>query len=423
MKLHIDIDCFFVSAERIDKPYLKNIPLAVGGRSNLSIFEHKKNKRTLSNIGGAFTSSILSSNDDKSFEEYFMDQNKKIRGIITTSSYEARKYGVKTTMSVAEALRWCPHLKVLPPNYPLYHDLSYKLKQLLSHEIPSIEQFSIDEFFGDVSGWVEEKDLYEFAFNLKQNIYDKLGLPVSIGVSESKWIAKLATDFIKPNGIKYIKKDEIYNFTKDIPIQDFPGIAKGYKNRLKKYNITKLGQIKDKKQLFYSWGKHGISLYHRVCGDDNEPMSIQKQRKSISIARTFEPLFCRKEMKRRVSILCRHISFIALKKNHRPLNFALKIKYQYGEKSKAYIKTNRIFNEILLKQEMLNLFYKIDIHPSHGIIQVYLTLSNFEENNPTTTNLFYYKKDTKQSKLTKSMQTLRDKYGIDIIKSARELER
>ena len=74
MKLHIDIDCFFVSAHRINNPHLEKIPLAVGGRSNLSIFDVEKSKRTMSQVDGAFTSSILSSNDDKSFEEYYVDE-------------------------------------------------------------------------------------------------------------------------------------------------------------------------------------------------------------------------------------------------------------------------------------------------------------------------------------------------------------
>jgi len=106
LKLHIDIDCFFVSAHRINNPKYQNIPLAVGGRSNLSIFDVEKSKRTMSQVDGAFTSSILSNNDNKTFEDYYVDPDKRVRGIITTSSYEARKFGVKTAMPVAEALRW-----------------------------------------------------------------------------------------------------------------------------------------------------------------------------------------------------------------------------------------------------------------------------------------------------------------------------
>lgn len=421
MKLHIDIDCFFVSAHRILNPKLNDIPLAVGGRSNLSIFDTKKSTRMVSKIEGAFTSSILSSNADKTFEEYFLDDTKKVRGIITTSSYEARKYGVKTAMSVAEALRWCPHLKVLPPNYPLYHDLSHRFKLLLEKEIPSIEQFSIDEFFGDVTGWIKDDEVYEFAVNLKQKIYDSLGLPVSIGVSKSKWIAKLATEFAKPFGIRYIKSEDVQNFIQNLPISEFPGIGKGYQTRLLKYNINTLGDITQNKELFYSWGKPGIQLYHRVCGTDNEKIALAQSKKSIGLGRTFDPESNRTEIKRRITILCRHISFLALKGKHKPMTFSIKIRYQYGEKSKDYINTNRAFSELFLKQEMLKLFDKVDKHPSHAIIQLNLTLSNFAENKTVTMDLLNFEDDQRQVSLTNSMQKLRDKFGIDIIKSGGEL--
>lgn len=421
MKLHIDIDCFFVSAERIKRPEYMEVPLAVGGRSNLSIFNNKKSKRFMSKIDGAFTSSILSSNDNKSFDDYFKDDDKRVRGIVTTSSYEARAYGVKTAMSVAEALRWCPDLIVLPPDYPLYHELSHKFKNLLAKEIPSIEQFSIDEFFGDVTGWIDDDQVLDFALKLKDKIYEELGLPVSIGISKSKWIAKLATEEAKPYGVKYIKEEDVYNFTKDKSINEFPGIGKGYQKRLLKHNIQTLGEIRDKKELFYSWGKPGTQLYNRVCGIDNESISLAQSRKSIGLGRTFDPEDNREEIKRRIVILCRHISFIALKGSHKPMTFAIKIKYQYGEKSKNFVNNNRIFSEMYLKQEMLKLFDISDVHPSHAIVQLNITLSNFMENKTTTLDIFHYESDNKKLELTKSMQKLRDKYGIDIIKSAGEL--
>jgi len=422
MKIHIDIDCFFVSAHRITHPEYENIPLAVGGRSNLSIFETKKSTRTMSKIDGAFTSSILSSNDNKTFEEYFVDENKRVRGIITTSSYQAREYGVKTAMSVAEALRWCPTLTVLPPNYPLYHDLSHKFKKILEKEIPSIEQFSIDEFFGDVTGWIEDEDVYDFALRLKQKIKNEIGLPVSIGISKSKWIAKLATEFAKPFGVRYIKESEVNDFIKEIPISKFPGIGKGYKERLEKFNIHTLGEIENKKELFYTWGKSGIQLYHRVCGTDNEKIAIAQERKSIGLGRSFDPEVNRVEIKRRIAILCRHISFLALKGKHSPMTFSLNMKYQYGVSVKDFLNTNRAFSELILKQEMLKLFDTIDIHRSHAIIYINLTLSNFNEKKQVTMNLLSFEEDKKQVNLTNMMQNLRNKYGIDIIKSAGELE-
>ena len=427
MILHLDLDCFFAAAHRINNPSLQNIPIAVGGRSNLSIFEKETAKRELSKIEGAFTSSILSVSDkNKSFEEYFVDIDKngkkKIRGIITTSSYEARAYGVKTAMSVDEALRYCPNLIVLPPNYPLYHELSHKLKLLLEKKIPAIEQFSIDEFFGDVTGWIKDENVKQFAYNLKQKIFDDLQLPISIGIAKTKWIAKLATNDAKPNGVKLIPPHRVDSYIKHKPIGSFCGIGKQYQKRLEEKGIKTLGQVKDKKELFYSWGKFGSQLYHRILGTDNEKLSIQKESsKSIGLGRTFDPLKNRDEIKRRLTILCRHLSFLAHKGKHNPMTFSLNIKYQYGDKAKDHINTQRDFSELNFKNEIIKLFDKIDNHPSHSIVQINITLSNFSENKPITKNLFTIEDDTKQQKLTASMQKLRDKFGIDIIKSGGEL--
>lgn len=421
MILHIDIDCFFVSAHRIGNPALQNIPLAVGGRSNLSIFDRKKQKRALSNIAGAFTSSILSSNDGMTFEQYFKDKDGRVRGIITTSSYEARAYGVKTAMSASEALRWCPNLQILPPNYPYYHELSHRLKSLLQKEIPSIEQFSIDEFFGDVTGWVKDEDIYTFAKNLKEKIQNDIGLPVSIGVAKTKWIAKLGTNDAKPYGVKVIYKEEVDEFLKDLPISAFPGIGKGYQDRLLPRGIKTLGDIKERKELFMRWGKPGMQIYNRVCGLDNEKISVSQGQKSIGLGRTFDPIQDRDEIKRRLTILCRHLSFLSLKGKHNPMTYSLNIRYQYGVKQKDYLNANRLFNEQFFKESIITLFDKIDIHKNHQIMQINITLGNFEESKVMTMNLLNYEEDIKQAKLTDSLQKLRDKFGIDIIKSAGEL--
>lgn len=421
MKLHIDIDCFFASAHRINNPKLYNIPIAVGGRSNLNIFDRKKQTRKISSIEGAFTSSILSSNDDMTSDEYFRDLDGRYRGIITTSSYEARKFGVRTAMSVAEALRHCPHLTLIPPNYPLYHELSHKFKLLLEKEIPSIEQFSIDEFFCDVSGWIKDEDILSFARKLKLQILSQIGLPVSIGIAKTKWIAKLATEDAKPFGIKLVLPDEVEGYIKDIPIHKFPGIGEGYSERLLGRGVKTLGDVKEKKELFYSWGKNGVQLYNRINGIDNEKLQISSSKKSIGLGRTFDNEDNRDEIKRRITILARHITFLALKGNHTPLTYSLQIRYKYGEKSHDYINTNRLFNEQYFKQELLKLFSKIDIHPSQSIIQINITISNFSETKYNTLDLFHYEEDTMKSKLTQSMQKLRDKFGIDIIKSGGEL--
>lgn len=422
MFIHIDIDCFFVSAHRTLDDSLFHIPVAVGGRSNLNIFSSKKEVRQISTNSGAFVSTILTNEGQKTFKEYFVDENGKIRGIITTASYEARAFGVKTAMSVNEALSLCPHLKMLPPNYPLYHDLSSKLKELLVNDIPMVEQFSIDEFFGDVTGYIGENEIVEFAYNLKKKIYKELKLPVSIGVANTKYLSKLITEYAKPDGVKYVSADNIENFIKDIPIKEFPGIGKGFQERLKGYGIRTLGDIKKNQKLFYSWKKPGIDLYNRVCGIRDNKLTIEREKKSIGIGRTFDAIFDRNELKRRVMILCRYLCFLVKKENVNPLTYAIKIRYEYRIKSKDYINVNRIFNEMDFKNEMVKLFEKTDNHKTHGVIQLNITVLNFAKINEYTYNLFEYENDVKKRALTNQMQKLRVKYGVDIVKSGFEIK-
>jgi len=422
MFIHLDLDCFFISAHRTIDKSLENIPAAVGGRSNLNIFSTKKEVRKISENSGAFVSTILTNEGQKSFQDYFVDENGKIRGIITTSSYEARAYGVRTAMSVNEALTLCPKLKMVPPNYPLYHELSQKLFKLLEHEIPLVEQFSIDEFFGDLSGYIEDSEVVDFAYNLKQKIANELGLPISIGIANTKFLSKLITEYAKPDGVKYVKKEDIKNFTRDIPIEEFPGIGKAYQIRLKGYGIRTLGDIEKKRELFYSWKKPGIELYNRVCGINDNQIIQHRDKKSIGIGRTFDKIYDRNEIQRRVIILSRYLCFLVKKADVNPLTYAIKIKYESNIKSKDYVNVNRIFNEEDFKFNMKKLFIKNDNHKSHGIVQLNITVSNFTKPREFTYNLFEYENDLKKRELSNKIQGLRDKFGIDIIKNASELE-
>ena len=421
MFIHIDLDCYFVSAQRTLDKSLHNIPVAVGGKSNVDIFSKTIVKRTMATNRASFSSKILDSEDEKSSNDYFVDENNKIRGIITSASYEARAFGVKTAMSVNEALKLCPNLKMIPPNYNLYDDLSSKLKELLELEIPLIEQFSIDEFFGDLSGYIKEDEAEEFAIKLKDKIFKELNLPCSIGLANTKYLSKLMTNEAKPNNIKLLKKDNIEEFTKNILIENFTGIGKSFCEKLSGYNIKTLGDIRKNKNLFYSFGKVGVDTYNRVCGIKDSKLNITKERKSIGIGRSFDVVFSRDELKRRVIILSRYLSFIVKKDGHNPLSFQIQIKYEYNIKTKAQENCNKIFNEFDFKNSMINLFLQADKHRNHGVIQLYITVFNFAKKGEHTYNLFEYEDDLKKDKLSKNIQNLREKFGIDILKSAFEL--
>ena len=422
MFLHIDIDSFFVSAERSLDPSLKNIPVAVGGRSNLEIFEKKRNNiRLMDENSGAFVTPVFYSDKEKSFRSFFVDMidgREKVRGIVTTSSYEARACGIKTGMPIAHALRLCPDLIVVPSHYLLYHQLSKKISRFLQARIPQLEQYSIDEFFADLDGWVEEKEIDTFASMIKEGIYREFDIPVSIGISESKWIAKLATSYAKPFGIRHVR--DIDAFIETIPIEKFPGIGRGFQERLKRRYIDTLGEARRRKSLFYSWKKPGIQLYHRICGNDNEGIAAEGLRKSIGISRTFDRIDEERELKRRIMIMARHIVYMVIKRGLNPTLFYLKINYEYGIRAKANCRSLRLFNEKEYKSSLSSMYERIK-KDGMGAVKLTLNVSQFIEPDKMTLSLLDFEEDRKEYHLSSEIQKLREKFGLDIVKTGNEM--
>jgi DNA polymerase-4 len=422
MFLHIDIDSFFVSAHRSVNPEYKGIAVAVGGRSNLEIFNKRRtNIRLINNNSGAFVTPVFYSDREKTFENVFVDKDgerRKIRGIVTTSSYEARAFGVKTAMPLAQALQLCPSLRVIPSDYPLYHRLSFAINEFMKKKIPKIEQYSIDEFFGDVSGWIEDEDVYDFALSLQKEILDQFDIPVSIGIAKAKWIAKLATESAKPYGVFEVK--DIDSYIDNIPIEEFPGIGRAFQIRLKSYGIQTLGDIKKMKSLFYSWKKPGIQLYHRVTGTDNEGINEKSDRKSVGISRTFDPIKDTLEVKRRVLIMARNITYIVMQLELNPTAYYLKINYEYGIKVKRSWRVDRVFSEQLLKNELSAVYDEIH-NTKLGAIKISVSVTNFTSQHPKTLSLLDLESDMKQNTISHFIYELRRKYGVDIIKSAVEI--
>lgn len=364
---------------------------------------------------------VFYSDKEKTFESVFVDNSgsqKRIRGIVTTSSYEARAFGVKTAMPLAQALQLCPTLTVIPSNYPLYHRLSFALNEYMQSKIPKIEQYSIDEFFGDVSGWIADEDVYAFAVALQTEVLDQFDIPVSIGISKAKWISKLATESAKPYGVYQV--DDIDAYIKEMPIKAFPGIGKAFQERLKSYGIQTLGDIKKLKSLFYSWKKPGIQLYHRVTGTDDEGINEKSDRKSVGISRTFDAIHDVQEVKRRLLILARNITYIVMQLELNPTTYYVKINYEYNVKVKRSWRVDRIFSEQLFKSELSSVYEEIH-NAKLGAIKISVNVTNFTSEHPKTLSLLDLESDMMQNKISHSVFELRGKYGIDIIKNALEL--
>jgi DNA polymerase-4 len=418
MILHIDLDCFYCSAERIRNPALRSIAVAVGGGDRTSKLFAKKNLniQVMDENSGAFARPVYYSTKTKNKK-----QKKPIRGIVVTSSYEARAKGVKTAMSLVEALSLCPELTIVPPDHLFYHELSSKLHALLKELIPVVEQASIDEFYCDISGMKEEVNPEEFALHVKKIIAQKLQLPVSIGIAKTKRIAKLATNDAKPNGIKYIKQNEIREYIHNKPIKEFPGLGKSLEKKLQSHGVMTLGDAINAKHLFERWGNHTKELYNCFLGQDSEKVNPDSKRKSIGMSRSFDAISDREEIQRRVLIFVRHIAFMVNKLNLHPATFYLKLRYQYGIKSENRYTQYRLFNEKMLKDIMLELYKKTDIYPQNSIIFICMSVSNFMEHNKKSVSLIDFEDDKKQNSLNDSLQQIRKKYGIDTIKSAKEI--
>ncbi|MCD4668127.1 MAG: DNA polymerase IV [Sulfurimonas sp.] len=423
MKIHIDIDCFFVSAARIIEPTLEGKPVAIGGRSDTKIFNKEAKNQTVNfeNSGSfvpTFYKAYEKSDDDL---DAFKDDDGRIRGILTTSSYEARAFGIKTAMNIKDALGLCPELIIKAPNMSLYQKLSHQLHEFLQTKIPLVEQASIDEFYGDLTGWIDDEDLYEFIDNLKEEIFQETKLPVSIGAAKTRYIAKLATTHAKPFGCKLILPHEIDKFINHMKVGEFAGIGKSMKAKLKSVHIHTLGELKKRRGTVESWGPYAKELYKRVSGLTDAPIQTTHKRKSIGISRTFDPLYNREELKRRVHVLARHLSFAIIKLNVIPTVFHLSISYEMNQKSHKNISLSEIFTEKKFDSLCLSLFNEADTQKRLHVIRLSINCSSFTRDSKKELSLIGFEDEQKMHTLSKSMYELREKYGIDTFKYGSEM--
>jgi len=423
MKIHIDIDCFFVSATRIIHPELEHKAVAIGGRSDTKIFNKDAKNQTVNfENSGSFVPTFYKAYEEKDDDiDAFKDADGRVRGILTTSSYEARVYGVKTAMSIREAKQLCPHLIIKAPNMSLYQKLSHQLHEFLSTRIPLIEQASIDEFYGDLSGWIEDEEIPAFIDTLRHEIKKKILLPVSIGAAKTRYIAKLATTYAKPFGCKTIEAHEFDRFVNPIKVGEFAGIGKSMKEKLNAAQIHTLGDLRARRGTVESWGPYAKDLYKRVSGLSDAPIVTTHKRKSIGISRTFDPLFDRLELKRRVHVLARHLSFAILKLDVIPTVFHLSIAYEMNQKSHKNISLAEIFTEKKFDSLCMELLNAADTQKRLHVIRLSINCSSFTRDSKKELSLIGFNDEQKMHTLTKSLQMLRERYGIDTFKFASEL--
>ena len=246
--LHADMDAFFSAVEQRENPELKGKPVIVGGVN-------------LSN-----------------------------RGVVSTASYEARKFGVHSAMPVAQAKKLCPDGIYIPSRHDLYKKISEEIFAILQKYTPLVEKISIDEAFLDVKGC---ERLYgnavEIAQQIKEEVKEKTELTISVGVSVNKFLAKLASDYDKPDGLTVIKKDDIKNFMRNLDIDKIWGVGEVFAAKLAEENVYRVSDIwsYSLEELKNKFGKAGVKLFFLSRGMDKREVKSQTEIKSISHEETF----------------------------------------------------------------------------------------------------------------------------------------
>lgn len=285
--IHVDMDAFYASVEQHDNPELRGKPLAVGG--------------------GQY-------------------------GVVAAASYEARKFGVRSAMPGRTALERCPHLIVVKPRFQRYKEISQQIRHIFYEYTDLVEPLSLDEAYLDVT---ENKkgigSANEIAREIRRKIFEQTGLTASAGISVNKFLAKVASDYNKPNGQKTIHPTQVLEFMEELPIEKFYGIGKVTANRMHELHIFKGSDLKKKTldELVSLFGKSGNYYYNVVRGIHKSEVKPHRIQKSVAVEETFwENLLDEEAVFAQLKTISAELETRLLKKEIKGKTLTLKIKYK-----------------------------------------------------------------------------------------------
>jgi len=244
--IHVDMDAFYASVEQLDNPALRGLPLAVGGGET--------------------------------------------RGVVAAASYEARKFGVRSAMSGYLAKKRCPDLVFVRPRFERYTEISKKIRSIFHEYTDKVEPLSLDEAYLDVTQNKKgNPSATVIAAEIRQRILEETGLTASAGISINKFIAKVASDYNKPNGQKTVNPHEVLEFLEQLPIGKFYGVGKVTTEKMYQLGIFTGADLKLKTQeyLIDHFGKAGGYYYHVVRGIHNSEVKSDRIAKSVGTEHTF----------------------------------------------------------------------------------------------------------------------------------------
>lgn len=329
--LHLDMDAFYASVEVQDNPRLKGKPVIVGGMNN--------------------------------------------HGIVTTANYEARKFGVHSAMPIFMAKSLCPRGCFVPVRMSRYQEVSREVLNILYGITSLVEQVSIDEAYLDLSN-LDTAPL-EVAKIIKSRVLEKTGLTLSIGISYNKFLAKLASDWNKPNGIKVITQDMVPYILYPLPVKSVHGIGPKSAKRLNNigiYTVEDLFALSEE-FLIELFGKSGVDIYSRIRGIDNRKIETERERKSLGTETTFRETKDKELLKRYLHEFAYDISSSLQRKNLQGRTITLKVKY---EDFKTQTKSRSLVNDISSAEDIYDNGVSLldELKLSKNIRLIGLTISN-----------------------------------------------
>lgn len=339
--IHIDMDAFYASVEQRDFPEYRGKPIVVGG-----------------------------SPEGRG-------------GVVATASYEARKYGIRSAMPSKRALQLCPHAIFVRPRFNVYKDVSRHIREIFSRYTDLIEPLSLDEAFLDVTE--DKQDIgsaIEIAQQIKNAIRDELQLTASAGVSINKFVAKIASDLNKPDGLTFIGPSRIESFMEQLPVEKFYGVGKVTADKMKRMNLHTGGDLKllSEEQLVQHFGKVGRFYYRIVRGIDERTVQPHRETKSMGAEDTFpydlttvEEMYA--EIDRIAAIVHERLQRYGLKGR----TITLKVKYadfRQITRSQSFLHTVGDLETIAATARQLLLSADLD---EKGVRLLGVSLSNFHE--------------------------------------------
>jgi DNA polymerase-4 len=337
--IHVDMDAFYASVEQRDDPQLRGKPVVVAWRGK--------------------------------------------RSVVCAASYEARKFGVRSAIPAVHAERLCPTAIFLPPDFPRYRTVSRSVREIFLRHTDLVEPLSLDEAYLDVT---ENKSnlpsATEVARTIREQIRNELNLTASAGVAPSKFLAKIASDWRKPDGLFVIKPGEAVDFLTPLPVERLPGVGKVTARRLSEMNVRTVGDIRalDASALQQRFGRYGVRLYELARGIDSSPVEPNRPTQSISAEDTFENDVLLHETEPMICRLAEKVWIASRKETRTPRTVVLKLKTaEFSILTRSFTPPVPPSSSEELTQTALSLLAKVNLNPDQKYRLVGVGLSNFRD--------------------------------------------